>query len=188
MKLRALLIALLFAFILIPNNSAKAQFYNDAISIEPINLLFMDVVATYESKFSDKNSLAFTLNYFSWSTGGLFGYEGFTDTYIGLSATYRFYIFDWYFDKHKKHGPIEGFSFGPAVAVGYSTYSYGGWNYITNTWDSKKSIAFSIGGEAAYKWVFSENWFLEGIAKLWLTFPTDAHFTDWGGVKIGYTW
>ncbi len=183
MKLRTLLIAFFFALLLTPSMKAAGGLYNDAISIDPFSLLW-GVSATYETKMSETNSLTLSAMYASWG----WGWAGLSETYFGVGASYRWYIVNWFWDKKKKHGPIEGFGFGPAVALGYYS-GYDNWDWINNKYDSRGTISVSIGAEASYKWVFAENWFLEPIVKLMITIPSySRNFGDYGGINIGYTW
>jgi len=188
MKFRTIVIAFFFALLLTPSMKAAGQTYNDAISIDPFSLLW-GFSATFETKMSETNSLTLSAMYASWGGGGWFGVTSYNETYFGVGASYRWYIVNWFWDKKKKHGPIEGFGFGPAVALGFYSGYDGTWDINNGTFGKRTSPSVSIGGEASYKWVFAENWFLEPVVKLLITIPTYSRgFGDYGGINIGYTW
>jgi hypothetical protein len=162
MKVRILLISIFLGiFIFAQTQPAKA--YTKSISGDPIGLIFGLFNVTYEFQTGPQNSMTIFGNYL-FPTGW---------TALGLGASYR-----WYIVKEKKKKIIEGFSFGPKAMFSYwgSDVDDGG-------------IGFSIGGEAAYKWVFG-GFVVEPIVNLMI--PVVKYYGNsvyFGlGVNLGYAW
>ena len=151
----------------------KKQKYNYAIGINPIGLAFGMINATYEQKLSRTNSFTVSGDFFTIS-----------DWYaIGLSGSYRFY-----YKLHDGQKPaLEGFSFGPLLSIAY-------WNFTGNK-DARNDyggMSIAIGGEVAYKWAFTDNFYIEPTINVSINVlkitgdPTYSLFH--GGVAIGYAW
>ena len=162
MKLRILLVSIIIGIFFFASVQ-PAKSYSNAISGDPIGLIFGLFNVTYEFQTGPQNSMTIFGSYF-FPTGW---------TAIGLGASYR-----WYIVKEKKKKIIEGFSFGPKAVLSYwgSDVDDGG-------------VGFSIGGEAAYKWIFG-GFSVEPIVNLMIPF---VRYYGGGvyagiGVNLGYAW
>ena len=162
MKVRIFLIAI-FLGILFFAQAQEAKAYSKAITADPISLIWGNFNVTYEFQTGPQNSLTILGSYYypsGWSA-------------IGLGASYR-----WYIVKEKKKKIIEGFSFGPKGILSFwsSSVEDGG-------------VGFSLGAEAAYKWVFG-GFAVEPIFSLMI--PLVKYGTSgvyYGlGVNLGYAW
>ena len=148
--------------------AAKAQKHEHSISANPIGLVFGVINATYENKLSKENSFTVSGYYWSYSSWNAFGVGG----------SYRWYIVD-------KHA-LEGFSFGPVVSLGF--WSWDGNSIVNDNYDGGTSL--SIGGEAAYKWIFGsfvvepQVGFSINLIKI-----NGLSYRGFGlGVNLGYAW
>ncbi len=162
MRLKTLLLSLLIGiFFLAEVQPAKS--YSSSISGDPIALIFGYFNVTYEFQMSPTNSLTLFGSYFFPSDW----------TAIGLGASYR-----WYIVKEKKKKIIEGFGFGPKAVLSF---------WSSNIYDG--GVGFSIGGEAAYKWVFG-GFVVEPIVSLMI--PLVKYYGSGVfagiGVNLGYAW
>lgn len=144
------------------------------ISIDPFDLLISDVVNVTFEAACGKNS-SFTIN------GSFYNYNKYWTAW-GLGASYRWYID--LFKEGKKH--LNGFSVGPMARVSWWSfdddkgyYGYDGGTYVT------------VGGEAAYKWIFGSGFSIEPIVRLGfgVTDIDGLGYDGWGaGINLGYTW
>lgn len=173
MKNRTIL-ALLLAFVLVSSN-AFAQRYTSNISLDFLDYFVgKKLNITYEHRLSAQNSITVMGSYVKIS-----------DDWSGQSigASYR-----WYIDAFKEgKTALNGFSVGPAASIIF--WSYDGKKYGNYGYDNGSTI--QIGGEAAYKWTFSNQFTVEPILRL--TFPlsdlTGLSYNGFGfGVNLGYSW
>lgn len=141
--------------------------YTQAVTADPVGLIFGLFNATYEQRLSPENSFTASLLYYSNN-----GWTG-----LGLGGSYRWYIV-------KGSRPIiEGLSFGPAINL----YTFEPENEF---FDSGMSI--TVGGEAAYKFVISDGFVIE--PSVYLGFPLikvddDLSYNVFSfGVRLGYAW
>ncbi len=158
---------ILSAFLLTPNISS-AKFYHQAIGGDVLSLWNGILTATYEQQVAPKNS--FTI------VGSFWGYNDWTAG--GIGASYRFYLIQ------QSTRALEGFSFGPFLQVSY-------WSYSNNNYTYDGGTSFAIGGEAAYKWVFSGGFEIEPT--IHISFPITtitglSYRGSWAGVTLGYAW
>jgi multidrug transporter EmrE-like cation transporter len=140
--------------------------YNQSIGVNPIGLAFQFFNAKYEQQVTADNS--FTVDVIYW------GYA--TWTGFGIGGSYRWYLFQ------ENDKALRGFSFGPAVSVGF-------WSADESVYND--ATALNIGGEAAYKWVFEGGFMVEPYVSL--TFNalsiTGLNYQPFGlGVVLGYAW
>lgn len=162
------------AFIALPlSNEVKAQkkSYSQSIIANPLGLAFGMFNATYEQRVTETNS--FTVNGYYWSFLDWQAY--------GFGGSYRWYLSP--FDDGKKI--LEGFSFGPVVAVGF--WSWDG--MVTDLYDGGTSI--NIGAEAAYKWVWG-GFVLEPSISLLFNVSSISGLDSYSpfglGLGLGYAW
>jgi hypothetical protein len=157
--------------------------YSNAISVDPIRLIFGSFDASYELRMGQSNSLVIFGNY--WNISGLW-------SAFGFGASYRWYIDVSDISKINK-GALEGFSVGPAVSVGF--WSWTGASFydpygVLSSYSGGASI--NIGGSAAYKWVFGGGWFVEPNVGIMfpISHPTGfSGFNVFGlGAGVGYAW
>lgn len=165
-------VGLLFVF-----NTTSSLGQGHAISANPIGLAFGILNATYEHKVGTSNSFTVSGYRFSFATNW---------SAYGIGGSYR-----WYFNLDDGKKPIQGLSAGPLIAFGFWSWDgpdiYDPWG-ILDSYDGGTSVA--IGGELAYKWVFS-GFVVEPI--LALTFNavdiTGLSYQAYGvGVNLGYSW
>jgi hypothetical protein len=151
-----------------------SEVYNSTIFVNPFGLIWGLIDVAYEQKLSDANSIKINGQYWNWGSG----WTGF-----GIGGSYR-----WYLDVFKDNKvPLQGFSVGPRIdvfkwswssdIVGLSTYDGG--------------VYVGIGGEAAYKWVFSGGWTVE--PSFYLAIPISKvnglGLNGYGlSVGLGYSW
>lgn len=152
----------------------KAQEYSRAISVDPLDFLISKVFnATYEHKLSPTNSFTIFASYYSYSDWW---------SAYGIGGSYRWYLTELLNDNTT---PIGGLSVGPMAKISF--WSFDGPTYWT--YDGGTSII--IGAEAAYKYNFADNWFVEPIVRLGFA-VTDldglAYDPMGGGLNIGYSW
>ncbi len=150
--------------------------YDNVISANPFTLInWGRFNVTFEHKIDKLNS--FTVFIESYNTKYYNNWTGY-----GIGGSYRWYISP--FNDNKRS--LEGFSFGPLAVLSFWESKYSDkykYNY------SGQSL--SIGGEAAYKWVWG-GFALEPSLILMLDALTVDHRDDknhlsWN-VKIGYAW
>ncbi len=171
MKKFIVLIAILFATSF---TGVKAQ-YTSAISIDPLDFLISKVVnATYEYRLSENNSLTLSASYYAYSDY----WKAF-----GIGGSYRWYLSDVLRDEKE---PIEGLSVGPMVRLSFWTFD--GADPLDVVDDGAYIV---IGGEAAYKYNFAPNWFVEPIIRIGFA-VTDLEYLGYdpigGGINLGYNW
>ncbi|MCO5252495.1 MAG: hypothetical protein M9949_13895 [Candidatus Kapabacteria bacterium] len=140
--------------------------YNQSIGVNPIGLAFGFFNAKYEQQVSADNS--FTVDALYW---GFAGWSAF-----GVGGSYRWYLLQ------ENDKALRGFSFGPAVSIGF-------WSFENATWGGGTSLG--IGGEAAYKWVFEGGFVVEPYVSI--TFNAldldGLSYRPFGmGVVLGYAW
>jgi len=159
-----ILFTVLLAGMLLFAQPQKAKSYTKSISADPISLIFGMFNVTYEFQTAPQNS---------WTIFGSYYFPSSSWTVLGAGASYR-----WYLLNSKKTNIIEGFSFGPKAYISYwgSDISDGG-------------VGFTIGGEAAYKWVFG-GFTVEPIFNLLI--PLVKYYGNslnvGIGVNLGYAW
>lgn len=168
---------LLIAFLLIGTNGlfAQSSSYTNVLTCDPVDLLVSKVLnATFEHRVSYDNTFTITGSYYKYSDNW---------SAFGIGGSYR-----WYIDLFKEgKKPLEGFSVGPMLRL--SWWNWDGDNKYGHSYDGGTYVV--IGGEAAYKWVFSEHWVVEPIIRLGfgVTDVTGLGYEGWGaGVNFGYTW
>ena len=110
MKLKLFFTALVVGLVLFgfteSTYAQKKGSYSHAISANPVGLAFGMFNALYEHQFGNINT--FTVSGLYYNYGG--GWSAF-----GLGGSVR-----WYPDLFKDNkNPIEGFSFGPAIYIGF---------------------------------------------------------------------
>lgn len=176
MKKIMTILAMCCAFIAYTNTSnAQGISANNAISIDPISLLSNGTLnATFESKINSSNSFTIFGSYYQYKKDN-FDWSGF-----GFGGSYR-----WYIDifSEGKRG-FNGFSVGPMAKV-----TFWSWNGTENLY--KNSTEVTIGLEAAYKWVFSNQWAVEPRFYYGIDFSNidGLNYVPWGiGVNLGYVW
>lgn len=179
-KITTILLSIAIMFSLTINNaSAKKVTYHQSITVNPIGLAFGMINATYEQQLSKTNS--FTVSGLYWDLGSSLG----NWTAYGIGGSYR-----WYNDLfHTRKKPLEGLSFGPKIAI--STWTYN----VSEYWESELDggLTVAVGGEATYKWVWS-NFALEtGVDILFnVISPSDlsgSGYSAFGLVgAVGYAW
>jgi hypothetical protein len=175
MKLRTILIAFFFALLLTPSLKAAGEKVSGALTIDPVALLFGPIYVTYEMQTDPQNSLSIHAFY----DRGWWGWSGF-----GAGASYRWYIFDWYLEKDKKQSPLKGFSFGPRATIGYYSWS-SDYSFLDTYAGYGNKLYFSIGAEAAYKWVFS-GFVVEPIIRVMIPITSLGGYSgDYMGVNLG---
>ena len=150
-------------------NASSAQSYANSISADPLSLAFHVFNATYEHRVSPMNSFTIFGSYFT-----------FVDwTAYGVGASYR-----WYFNINDGKNPLAGLSAGPVAA--FSTWTWDGAAY----WGYEGGGTFSIGGQAAYKWIFGGFVLEPNVMILFQTKKLSG--LDWSpfgiGVNLGYAW
>jgi hypothetical protein len=170
----------IFCALFVASPKADAQLVhnqpgNYCISVDPFDLLISKTLnATYEIKMGSSNSLSIFGSYYNYSSS----WSGF-----GIGASYRWYVN--LFGENTK--ALEGFSFGPLASVGF--WKYDAPKHTNFNYDN--DVMFSIGIEAAYKWTFSKNFFVEPIARIGFA-VNDVNGLGYdpvgGGINIGYTW
>lgn len=172
--MRRILTSLVALFaLLIMASSANAQgknAYQYNISIDPFDFVVSKTLnATFEYKLSSENSFTIAGSYYKyndwWSA-------------FGIGGSYR-----WYIDLFKEgNRALTGFSVGPCARLSFWTWdAYG---------STSSETQLSLGGEAAYKWIFKGGWSVEPILRL--TFGVlDVPGLDYGGwgagVNLGYS-
>ena len=152
--------------------------YSRSITVNPVALFFNNIQFTYEQRIPKK------LN--SWTAGAIWNEY---NAYYGYEAhgSYR-----WYLNKQigQKYLPLEGFSAGPAVSMGYFMVQDD-----TGTVTSGEGFGATIGGEVAYKMIFEKGLTMEfyGCARFMVVTP-DSDFYPLKkynnlsvGVNIGYS-
>lgn len=175
MKTRNLLfIAAIALFMFFMPGKSSAQTYNQAVSANPLGLVFDIFNVTYEHKLSQTNS--FTVNGYYWGVENWNAY--------GFGGSYR-----WYIDAFKDgKTSLEGFSVGPAVAIGF--WSFDGPSYM-DYGDSFGGTSIAIGGEAAYKWVW-DGFMLEPSISIMFNASKVDGYNDYNafglGLSAGYAW
>ncbi|PKL85185.1 MAG: hypothetical protein CVV22_09150 [Ignavibacteriae bacterium HGW-Ignavibacteriae-1] len=140
--------------------------YNQSIGVNPIGLAFGFFNAKYEQQVTAENS--FTVDALYW---GFAGWSAF-----GVGGSYRWYLFQ------EEDKALRGFGFGPAVSLGF-------WSFEHSTFSGGTSL--SIGGEAAYKWVFEGGFVVEPYVSLTFNVLDISGLTyrPFGlGVVLGYAW
>ncbi len=171
MKKFTLLTILIIIFAMsLPSESYSAGNYENSISGDPISLIFGNINVTFEHQVMPQNSFTVFASYWSY----------FDWTAWGIGGSFR-----WYIVKEPGKRILEGFSFGPFLAVNF--WSWGG-NTFLNDYAGGTTIA--IGGEAAYKWVFS-GFVVEPILRLAIPFGTlnGLSYRSFGiGCNLGYAW
>jgi hypothetical protein len=137
-KMFLMMVFLLITINSVNSNAQQRGTYDNAITANPLGLIFGVFNAQYEFQTSGNNSFLIRGNY--WTPGVAFA--GWTA--YGVGASYR-----WYIDPFNQGTrPIEGFNFGPAVAVDF-------WSWDDDPFfNYDGGAAFRIGAEASYKWVF----------------------------------
>lgn len=176
MKKFMTILAMCCAFIAFTNSSnaqTSSKSGNYSLTIDPIDLLVTKVLnATFEAKIDNKTSFTIFGSYYNynewWSA-------------FGIGGSYR-----WYFDifNEGKKG-LNGFSFGPMAKASFWSVS----GVQGDAFDG--GLLISIGGEAAYKWIFDNGFTIEPIVRLGigLTDIDGLNYDSYGfGVNIGYTW
>ncbi len=179
MKKILLVLIMSMAFLSTP---AKAA-YNNNISADPFSLInWGRFNITYEHKVSRINS--FTVFFESYNKD----YHKYWNGY-GIGGSYRWYISPF----NDRKTSLEGFSFGPLAILSFwntdGYYRKVGKNNVF--YKDGTGSALTIGGEAAYKWVWG-GFSLEPSIVLLL----DVKGVDDRGdidplslnVKIGYAW
>lgn len=173
MKKLLTLFAMCFAFIAF-STSSNAQEKNHpgtySLTIDPFDFLVSKTLdVTFEYKLSPKNSFTISGLYIPYNDR----WSGF-----GLGVSYR-----WYFDLFKEgKKSLNGFSFGPMARASW-------WSDDLKIHDDE--TFFSIGGEVAYKWVFSGGWTVEPIIRLsfGVSEISGLGYEPIGaGINVGYTW
>jgi hypothetical protein len=161
---------------------AKAQ-YNNNISANPFALLYGVFNITYEHKIDNLNS--FTVFLQSYNTKYVEYWTGY-----GIGGSYRWYISPF---KDKKRN-LEGFSFGPVAVMSFWKSDYPQYKIVGNKnvfYENHSGSDLSIGGEAAYKWVW-DGFSLEPSINLMLDALTvdgrDNGNPLFLNLKIGYAW
>ncbi len=165
------IVALMAIFVITGSANAQTQGgYKYNVSIDPIDLLVSDVLnANFEFKLSNSNSFLVSASYYRYSD---------ILTGFGIGGTYR-----WYFDLVKDgKKALEGFSVGPCARI-----SYWSWD-IAN---SESDAYFTIGAEAAYKWIFDGGWSIEPIFRISFGLTDVTYLSDYNsfglGVNLGYS-
>jgi hypothetical protein len=179
----AVIAALLIGFCLsVPAEAQKAKMkkikYSRSFTVNPVALAFNNVQFTYEQRIPKKMN--------SWSTGLIWnnynGYYGFE-----LHGSYR-----WYLNKQigQKYLPLEGFSVGPAVSLGYFMVE----EELTPD-PREEGLGITIGAEAAYKIILNKGLTAEPylcFRYMVLTpddtfYPSDKYGMFSLGVNVGYS-
>ena len=152
----------------------KASKYVHDITIDPVSFLFGHTLyASYEQQIAATNSFTAFLGYYSL-TAGYWSYSNIT-----IGGSYRWYV--KLFDDKKK--PFEGLSCGPfaAITIVSSTAEYGN--------AAVSGSYFTVGGEAAYKWLF-DQWVVEPVIRIGFGLNKVSGFNDYstvgGGLNLGY--
>ena len=173
MKFKSIvLIIIAVAAISIPSKNALAISYNNAISANPLGLAFGIFNATYENRISAGNSFTIYASYWSYVDWAAYG----------LGGSYRWYLNNLVQNNKK---PLEGLSAGPAISIGFWKWSG---SSIYNNYGNGTSV--SIGGEAAYKWVFS-GFVVEPIISISFNLVNinGLIYKPFGlGCNLGYAW
>jgi hypothetical protein len=165
-KFFLLALAALLIFSATNLSAQKADKYTQAITANPIGLIFGYFNASYEFQVAPENTL--TINGLYW------GYSGWSA--FGIGGSYR-----WYIVKEDKKKIIEGFGFGPTASLGF-------WNYENDGYSGGTSL--SIGGVASYKWVFG-GFVVEPLLVLSFNLMTieGLAYNSFGlGCNLGYAW
>lgn len=155
-----------------PSQAAVNSSHEYALSVDPFDLLIGDALnLTFESKINNKNSFTLGFDYYHYNSNW---------SAIGFGASYR-----WYIDlfKEGKKG-MNGFSVGPMAKVSW-------WTYDGNNTNYDNSAYVVVGGECAYKWIFSSGWMIEPILRLGFGVNNvdGLDYSGWGaGINLGYTW
>ncbi len=179
----AVIAALLIGFCF--SNTAEAQKvakkkkikYSRSITVNPVGLAFNNLQITYEQRIPKKQN--------SWTVGGIWNdYNG----YYGYEAhgSYR-----WYLNKQigQKYLPLEGFSAGPAISMGYFMLQ-------SDAVDAaNEGLGITLGGEVAYKMIFAKGLTMEFygcVRAMVLTpddefYPMDKYGIFSAGVNLGYS-
>jgi hypothetical protein len=178
MKLKALLVIFISLCFFFSVNDVSAQKiggkrYQNAIGINPISLVWKQLVVNFEFQVDKFNTI---------NIQGLYWFPGDDWVGYGLSGTYRWYIMDLFKDRKI---PIQGFSVGPTVG-----FLHFGWNGM-NLYDNYGGTSFAIGGEAAYKWIFND-WVVEPKFQLLIDITSVNGLSGWSpftlGCSVGYAW
>lgn len=167
--LAALLIAVsVFGFTSNANAQARPSSKGNIISVEPLGLLgignFKHIHLQYEWRASNDNS---------WAVRGFLVPTSGNTSAFGFGGSYRFYIAD--------SRALTGFNISPSADI------------FLITWGSQNYTSFSVGGDAAYKWIF-DSFGVEPYFRLRQYFTgdeSDASFSGMEfnvGVYLGYAW
>lgn len=172
MKKLLLVLIMSIAFLSTPMTAA----YNNNISADPFSLInFGRFNVTFEHKIDRLNS--FTVFFESYNKDYHDHWTGY-----GIGGSYRWYISPF----NDRKTSLEGFSFGPLLFLSF-------WEH--DKYDKDKhydnGAALTLGGEAAYKWVWS-GFSLEPSIFLLLDLKGVERRDDMDllGLKIniGYAW
>jgi hypothetical protein len=175
-KLRNSLFIIVLAVMLLGatgNANAQKEKYGQCIGANPLGLVFGQLNVTYEQQLSKTNSFTVSGYYMSISDWSAFGFGG----------SYRWYISP--FKDGKKI--IEGFSFGPLLAIGFWNYD-GAYDYPDG---NNGGTSIALGCEAAYKWVWG-GFYLEPMLNIQFSLMKPDHYGTYDmfhlGANIGYAW
>lgn len=186
MKIKYYLIIIVVGLLIIlPTGKTNAQGksglnYGHVITADPFSILAgpfkRDVInLTYEHRLSKLNSITF-------STQLHLKGEDEPWRMFGVGGSYR-----WYFKLFEDgKQPIEGFSFGPSAFLVFS-YFDPGYKYDTKNSPSME-VDLAIGGEASYKFIFSD-FVVEPIIRFLIGIPEPVEFRVISlGLNLGYAW
>ncbi len=171
MKKILLSLFIIVGLFIVSNNVEAA--YTKSISADPILLFQNNIISLrYEKMLTKRNSISFDFEYDD-------NYSNVAGFRVG--ALYRWYLRDIF---PIRTSGINGFSVGPFATLGLYSFDNQGTKTTENT------FYMEVGGEAAYKWVFS-NFQLEPSIKIGLPVVKESYQEDfnWGfGIKLGYAW
>ena len=156
-----------------------AQNYRNALSVNPLGLLFNRASVQYEMSLSGENSVAGRVNFLMREI------SGYDVSAFGLGGTYR-----WYLPPYRA---IDGLWVGPSLDILFLK-----WKYVK---EEISQTFFSVGGEVGYKYFFDQLFiepnfglvFTIGQAKT--SSQVNPITLDYGdgigyefGLSLGYAW
>jgi hypothetical protein len=178
MKFKTLLVVLITVCVFLSVSDLSAQKhggkrFKNAISINPISLVWNQLVVTYEHQ---------TAKYNTFTVQGLFWFPGSGWSAYGISGSYRWYIMNLFQDKKI---PIQGFSVGPTAGI--MNYGWDGEGIFSDY----GGISIVVGGEACYKWIFNE-FVVEPKFQVLINVTSVDGDPNWApftiGCNVGYAW
>ncbi len=177
--------SVILLLLLIITNFTDAQEAKQAITANPIGLVFGIFNAQYEFALTGVNSLALRGNYVGYKIGD------YSNSAFGIGCSYR-----WYMGESK---PITGWWLQPSVDILFWTAKWttleisGTYPFFYKEVDKEETVTFiGIGGDGGYKW----NWDgfcleLSGGIRYYIGEIAGLSFGGVApslGVGVGYAW